>query len=109
MAINTVQKLRHTRGRTFKVSGQLIKDGVPIDLSTIGIASQLRDGPALMADCDVQIVDAAKGQYALVVPVEAQVAWPLKALKMDVVYTFPSGDTLGTQVFYVEIDAGVTS
>lgn len=99
--MDEVQKLTHTQGDTFRVSGALTKDGVAVDITSYGIAAQVMDGAAVVAELVRSDVDSLGGLYQLVA--QDTDAWPVKDLTMNIRYTLPSGDKTSTRKFYVSV------
>lgn len=100
--------LNFKRGDTFIVQGAVTVSDLAQSLSGWTIASQVRNGSALLTSLTVTWVNQANGTYQLSAAPAATVNWPIKLLSCDIQYTSPSGQVISTDTFGINCQADVT-
>lgn len=114
MRAPTTPELRLKQGNSF-VLGCMATDeaGLPLDLTSMVVRSQVRKGPQLVADLLYVPVEAQLGRYELRAPGDSTTnAWPVGSLEMDIQYASvrPDGVRLvkSTETVRLLFERGVT-
>lgn len=92
--------MQFKRGDTFLIESRATSDGIPLDLSSGAVRSQVRNGGALVAELDIEWLDRVKGAYRL--RANDTTRWPVTVLTCDIEYTFPSGQRVSTETFEID-------
>lgn len=79
------------RGDSFVMKGKLGQNGAVVDITGWEIRSQVRVGEVLVAELDVEITDALKGEFIL--KALDTTNWPPTTLTFDVHYRTVEGYT----------------
>lgn len=92
------------RGDTLPLDCELRDGGEPVDITGWQIKSRINaPGRAQVYVFEPIIIDAAAGQFSLVAPAEATIAWPAGALSMDIRYIDAAGIVMSTATASVRV------
>lgn len=97
------------KGDTLALSCSLKdSDGVPINLTSVTITSQVRNAiiGTLVQDLTVIITNAVLGEYTLTSADTSN--WPVDSLQCDIKYVFSSPSTIRTETFTIDVKQAVT-
>lgn len=105
-----MKKIILKKGDTLALSCQLKDaDGLPIDLTTYTISSQVRrpSGLTLVDTLTVTITDAAAGEYSIYS--SATSAWPVDLLLCDIKYAAGASSVIRTETFVIDLREAITA
>lgn len=77
-------------------------NGVPVDITSWTIASQVRYARKLISDLDITITNAAAGEFSISLPKEQTAIWPVRKLKCDIQFDRPVEGRVSSQTFIIE-------
>lgn len=96
------------RGDTFEQEGQLLSDGLPLDITGYTIRSHIRYKNNLVKNLAVSITDAPLGKYKLSATPSDTVLWPISDLNMDIEFTDLLGKVTSTNTIIVRMISDIT-
>lgn len=96
------------RGDTFEQEGQLLSDGLPLDITGYTIRSHIRYRNNLVKNLAVSLTDAPLGKYKLSATSSDTALWPVSDLDMDIEFTNLSGKVTSTNTIIVRVIPDIT-
>ena len=91
------------RGDTFELSGQLLSNGVALDITGYQIKSHVRYKDNLVKNLTASITDAVNGKYSVSATAADTASWPVYDLQMDIEFTDTSNKVFSTQTITIRM------
>jgi hypothetical protein len=100
MSSNTID---FKRGDTFELAGQLLSNGVALDITGYTIKSHVRYKDNLVENLTTSITDAAAGKYQVTATAAKTASWPIYNLTMDVEFTDTTPKVFSTETITIRM------
>lgn len=104
-----MSNFNHKRGDTFQLSCTVENEGVPVDITNITIAAQVRrPDDELLQDLTVTKTDATNGAFTLGATAAETETWEVVRYQCDIELTEANGEVNSTETFTINVLKDIT-